>query len=91
MKETKRKAVSDKRTFQSEIKKNERKHQRIKKKKDKLYRNNDKLNVANTKLKKSIVERNETIKIIKEENNELSFQIELRLTDAENNEAIVQR
>ena len=49
------------------------------------------MNVANTKLKKSIVERNETIKIIKEENNELSFQIELRLTDAENNEAIVQR
>ena len=50
-----------------------------------------KLNAANVRLKKSIVKRNEIIKIMNDEKNELSFQLQLELTEAENNTTVIQR
>ena len=51
----------------------------------------NKLTVANARIKESIVKRNEIIKMINDEKNELSFQLQLKLTEAENNTTVIQR
>ena len=85
IKNTRRKAGSNTRNLQSEIKDEDRKLQRANKKKEKLCVENKKLSAANSRLKKSLGMRNETIRIILDQKKELSFQLQLLFTEIEDN------
>ena len=83
IKDTKRRAESETRNLKSDIKDNALKLQRAKKKKDKLSLDNKKLAAANNRLKKSAQNRNGTIKIMLDEKEELSFELQLLCTEIE--------
>ena len=82
---------SQRKELKTVLKEREKKFHRIKKSKGLMHKKNNKLMALNSRLSKRIIKRNETIEITNERNEELSFQLQLSLTEAENNAKTIER
>ena len=82
---------SQRKGLKTVLKEKEKKFHRIKKSKGLMCKKKNKLMALNSRLSKIIIKRNETIEIINERNEELSFQLQLSLTEAENNTKTIER
>ena len=84
LKNNRRKAEADKIKYQKDINQNDRRLEFENDKKQKLSKENKELSAANARLKKSIVRRNENVRIVIDENQELPFQLKSLFNEADN-------
>ena len=90
LKVIKKSNINAKRQYDNTVSVHEKKLTKINKKKNQLRKENRKLSQANARMKKSIVKRNETIKIMLNESEELNYELNLLYAENELNDIKIQ-